>query len=63
MTQAEQILKHLKRGSITPMEAYDKYQITCLSERIRDLRDKDYDIESTMESKNGKRYARHRLVS
>jgi hypothetical protein len=43
------------------LEAAIKYGITCLAERVRDLRDKGVEIKTTMEKKNGKRYARYSL--
>ena len=61
MTQAEQIHKHLKTGSITTLEAAVKYGITCLSERVRDLRGKGVKIITVMEKKNGKMFARYTL--
>lgn len=40
MTQNEAVLKHLKtEGSITSMEAFEKYGITRLSARISNLRE------------------------
>ncbi len=38
-TQKEIVKRHLTdRGSITQLEATTRYLITCLAERIRDLR-------------------------
>ena len=65
-TQTNQILNYLKEGnSITTLEATNLFQITCLAERIRDLREKGYVINSLMikDDKSGKRYARYSLVS
>lgn len=63
MTQTEKILRHLQRGSITPMQAFDRYNVTCLAERIRDLRKRGHKIMAEMVSKGGKRFARYRLVA
>ena len=37
-SQCQQILKHLRRRSITTIEAYEKYKITRLAARIYDLK-------------------------
>ena len=65
-SQTNMILNYLKEGnSITTLEATNLFQITCLAERIRDLREKGYVINSLMikDDKSGKRYARYSLVS
>lgn len=59
------ILDHLKEyGSITSMEAFKYYGITRLSARIKELRDKGYNIVTMMiegENKYGEsvRYAKY----
>ena len=61
MTQTNQILSHLKRGwSITAIDALKKYGCFRLAARIRDIRDMGYPIDTTMEFKDGKKYARYR---
>lgn len=61
-TQKEQILNHLKKnGSITTIVAFNRYQITRLSGRIFELRKEGYEIETEMETRKGKTYARYRL--
>lgn len=62
MTQNEQILAHLRKKSITGLEAALKYQIMCLAERIRDLRRKGHNILTTTVEQNGKRFARYTLI-
>ena len=62
MTQNEQILTHLRKQTITPMEAAKLYGIMCLSERIRDLRAKGVQILTLIEKHNGKRFARYSLI-
>ena len=48
MTQCNRMLDHLQRnGSITTMEAYERYGITRLSGRIWDLRKAGHAITST----------------
>lgn len=43
------ILEHIQKyGSITSMEAFEKYGITRLAARIKDLRDMGYDIDTIM---------------
>ena len=64
MTQKEKVLSYLKRyGMISPMGAFRSLTITCLAERIRDLRIDGYKIQSTIVKKNKKRYAEYRLIS
>lgn len=62
MTQAAQILAHLKKGrTVTPLEAAMRFGCMCLAERIRDLRDDGHKIETTIIKANGKRFARYSL--
>jgi len=64
MSQKQQVLNHIKKhGSITPMQAFSRYQITCLAERIRDLRDSGHKIASEYVKRKGKRFAKYRLVA
>jgi Helix-turn-helix domain len=64
MSQKMQVLNHIKRkGSITPMEAFSRYQITCLAERIRDLKDSGHKIGMEWVKKNNKRFAKYRLTA
>ena len=63
MSQKLQVLNHIKRyGSITPIQAFSKYQITCLAERIRDLKDSGHQIAAEYITRKGKRFARYKLV-
>jgi hypothetical protein len=62
MTQCEEILNHLRKGPITPAEAFTRYRCTCLAERIRDLREKGHNILTTKVKKNGKQFARYTLI-
>ena len=61
-TQKEQILSHLMRGwKITTLQATLKYNITCLAERIRDLKEDGHAIGKVMVESNGRRYAEYRI--
>lgn len=61
------ILNHFKEyGSITSMDAFERYGITRLAARIKDLRDLGYNITTlTMEGQNrygeATRYAKYIL--
>lgn len=62
MTQNEQVLAHLRKKPITPLEAAKLYGIMCLAERVRDLRDRGNKILTIMVKENGKRFARYSLI-
>ena len=50
MSQNEMVLNHLRRaGSITQMEAIDRYGITRLGARIFELKQRGHNITRTME--------------
>lgn len=62
-THSEMILDHLKSGqTISTWEAYQLYNITCLAQRIHDLRNLGYDIASKLVTHNGKTYSEYRLA-
>lgn len=42
--------------SISTLQAYDLYKITCLSQRISDLKRAGVAIQSRMTKQNGKRF-------
>ena len=51
-SQKENIKKHLKRyGSISPLEALNKYGCFRLAARISELKDSGLDIETDMSNK------------
>lgn len=51
-TQARQVLKHLRSGkTLSQAQAWSRWHIACLAERIRDLRLKGYPITTTMVSR------------
>ena len=63
MTQTEQIRAHLQSGrDITPLEALDTYGCFRLASRIAELRAEGLDVQTLTEKRNGKAYARYRLV-
>jgi hypothetical protein len=61
MTQNDQILKHLKNGPITPMEALNDYGCFRLASRINDLKNAGHNIVTDMVEQDGKRFAKYRL--
>ncbi len=62
LSQEDVIARHLEqKGSITSMEAFEKYKITRLSGRIFDLRARGMDIVTDMiYKKDGTKYAVYR---
>lgn len=50
MTQKERVLMYIKyNGSITAADAMRDLGVSCLAERVRDLRKSGHDIRSTPE--------------
>ena len=63
MTQTEMIRAHLQAGQdITPVDALNQYGCFRLAARIDELRKSGLDVQTITERKNGKAYARYRLV-
>ena len=57
-TQIEIVRAHLMTGAtINTWDAYRLYQITCLAQRIHDLRTAGLTIQSEMVTHNEKRFA------
>ena len=57
-TQADTIRAHLMTGAtISTWDAYERYQITCLAQRVHELRRSGLDIKSEVMVKNGKRFS------
>ena len=57
-TQIEIVRAHLMTGAtITTWDAYRLYQITCLAQRIHDLRTAGLTIQSEIVTHNDKRFA------
>lgn len=57
-TQTDIIRAHLMTGAtISTWEAYERYKITCLAQRVHELRRSGIDIKSEVMVKNGKRFS------
>lgn len=63
MSQESQILRHLKRGPITPIQALEKYGCFRLAARIHSLRAQGHTITTEKVRKGNKEYAKYRLVA
>ncbi|WP_227428859.1 helix-turn-helix domain-containing protein [Psychrobacter sp. I-STPA6b] len=62
-TQTAIIKAHLLSGqSISTWQAYQLYQITCLAQRIHDLRNAGMPIDSEIVIKDGKRFSLYWLA-
>jgi len=65
MTQNKLILNHLKKGkTITPLQAFSPKFGNCmaLNSRISDLRHEGYKIETEFVTKNGKTFAKYKMI-
>ena len=59
-TYSQIIMAHLVAGkTITNMQAYDEYAITCLAQRISELRASGVSIDDEIVTQNGKRFKRY----
>lgn len=63
MSQESRILQHLKTSPITPLEALSNYGCLRLAARISDLRGRGHKITTEMVGRDGKRFAKYRLVA
>jgi hypothetical protein len=62
MSQTQLIRFHLESGlDLTPLEALDRYGTFRLAARIDELRHDGLAIDTLIETRGGKRYARYRL--
>ena len=61
MSQNDQVLKRLKQGPITPLQAWTELNILRLSARIYDLREQGVNIVTHMIEHNDKRYAQYQI--
>ena len=61
--QTEHVLKLLRSRpqDLTAMDALNEVVTMRLAAWVKELRDQGHVIESTMEKRNGKRFARYRL--
>jgi hypothetical protein len=62
MSQNQQILSHLGKSSITPMEALKRYKCFRLAARINDLRAAGHAIDCKMVYLGEKKFARYSLI-
>jgi hypothetical protein len=63
MTQTDAIRAHLLSGrDITPLQALDDYGCFRLAARIDELRKSGLDIETITETRNGKKFAKYKLL-
>lgn len=61
-TQNAMILAYLQRGrSITPIDGLKLFGTFRLSGRVFELKERGYDIKTTMVEKHGKRFASYSL--
>ena len=59
-TYSQIIMAHLMAGkTITNMQAYDEYSITCLAQRISELRASGIVIQDEIVKQNGKHFKRY----
>lgn len=57
-TQIDTIRAHLMTGSsISTWDAYRLYRITCLAQRVHELKKSGLEIQSEMVTHNGKRFS------
>ena len=63
MSQEQKIFMWLWRGhTITPLQAFEKFNCLRLGARIYDLRKLGWRIETKYVTKNGKTFAEYRMV-
>ena len=62
MSQSMDILNHLKKKPITPIQALNKYGCFRLAARINDLRMKGHRIHTDMVDNGHSRYAQYSLL-
>ena len=61
MKHKDLVLSHLRKGTITSMEAIRSYGITRLAARVADLRREGWKISTKTIKSNGKSFAEYRL--
>jgi len=62
VSQAREILRHMRTEPITPMQALVNYGCFRLAARIRDLRDEGHQIHTEQVEFNDRRFARYTLI-
>lgn len=63
MSQELQILNHLKKGPITPMQALNKYGCMRLAARVHGLRGSGHKIVTETITRGKAKFAKYRLVA
>ncbi len=63
MKQTEQILAHLRKGTLTPIDALNNSGVFRLAARVKDLRDQGHDVVTIRETQGEKTFARYMLRS
>lgn len=62
MSQTKEILQALELRPLTAIDALKKFNCFRLAARIKDLRDEGHTIITEKVNRNGKSFARYRLV-
>ena len=62
MSQCDAILRALRKGPLTPLDALQRFGCLRLAARIRDLRERGHQIHSVEVPVGRKRVARYHLV-
>lgn len=64
MSQCQRILNYMKQGkSLTPTQALSRFGCFRLAARIADLKESGHTITTEMVKRDGKRFAKYRLVA
>jgi hypothetical protein len=61
MSQTADILRHLKRKAITPLEALDMYGCLRLAARVNELRNSGHDVKTRTITQGRKQFAQYYL--
>ena len=63
MSQCDQVLEVLQReGSITPVQAYERFGILAMHSRAAELRERGYNVICQIRTRNGKRWGEYFLA-
>lgn len=63
-TQNDMVLELLKKGPVTALDIFKKTGSMCAAERVRDLREKGYNIVTKMiDLPSGKRVGKYFLIT
>lgn len=62
-SQVDTVLRHLQHvGPLTPLEALKLYGVFRLAARVKELRERGYNVTTETGKANGKHFARYRLA-